>query len=53
MKFYKCIHDSGIVSCYLSNYSTAQRQLDTCMQAAGSAPEGDISTTCYGHADAC
>ena len=25
-------------------YGTAQRQLDTCTQAAGSAPEGDIRT---------
>ena len=25
-------------------YGTAQRHLDTCTQAAGSAPEGDIGT---------
>ena len=38
---------------YFSNYSTAQRQLDTRMQAASSAPEGDISTTSYGHTGDC
>ena len=31
---------------------TAQRQLDTYMRSAGSAPEGDISTTRYRHAGA-
>ena len=33
-------------------YGTAQRQLDACMQAVGSLPEGDISTTHYGHVGA-
>ena len=33
-------------------YGTAQRQLDACMQAAGSLPKGHISTARYGHVGA-
>ena len=36
----------------LTYYSTAQRQLETHMWSAGSAPKGDISTTHYRHAGA-
>ena len=34
------------------NYNRAQRQLNTWAWSVSSAPEGDVSTTCYVHAGA-
>ena len=44
MCIYACMHTKLLCTC-ICTYGTAQRQLDACMWVAGSAPDGDISTS--------